>query len=100
MAVRRGLKTTDHPDGARWSCRRAHSRILRLRRLRRTAFPNARGTVNPILGRPASSRLKQKAANSGPEIRSPFSYTCRNSLVRSNRQSFGKVKPECVVPTR
>lgn len=65
-------------------CRRKASRKRRLMRFRSTLPPIARGTVSPNRARqPTPSGLaRQKAANSGPETRVPWSYTLRKSAVR------------------
>src|ERR1700690_717583 len=74
-AARRGLTTISHcaPNSARW--RRKASRKRRLRRLRTTAPPMARGTVRPkrALGLPEPVCARQNAANKGPERRKPLS---------------------------
>jgi hypothetical protein len=69
-------------------CRRNASRRRRLMRFRTTLPPIARGTVRPKRGAEpvsagrSSSRARQKAANKGPEMRLPWSYTFRKSAVR------------------
>ena len=47
-------------------CKRTASRIRRLMRLRTTALPSARGTVNPIRGPSLPGSRTQKAAKRGP----------------------------------
>jgi hypothetical protein len=73
---------------------RSASRIRRFTRFRSTAFPNARGTVNPSLG-PLSgwrSTRRQNAAKHRPVIRFPSLYALRKSAVRRIRAVFGKPK--------
>ena len=86
-AVRRGLITISHWGLRFVRCRRNASRIRRLMRFRTTLPPIALGTVRPKRGlQPLpSSRARQKAANSGPETRLPWSYTFRKSAVRRAR---------------
>jgi len=73
---------------------RSASRILRFTRFRRTAFPNARGTVNPRRGPPSASRStrRQNAAKNRPVNRFPSLYALRKSAVRRIRALFGKPK--------
>src|SRR4029077_13430245 len=55
-------------------------------RLRSTLPPTARGTVRPRRAKaPPAGLARQKAANSGPETRVPWSYTFRKSAVRRAR---------------
>jgi hypothetical protein len=72
-AFLRGLMTMDHCGFNRSRCKRTASRTLRLIRLRTTALPRARGTVNPIRGPSAASDRSRNAAKSGPECRAPWS---------------------------
>jgi hypothetical protein len=71
-AVLRGLKTRTQPSASAWSSARTASRMRRRIRFRMTAFPNARGHVNPnregLLG---SASLAQKATKYRLEIRVP-----------------------------
>jgi hypothetical protein len=84
------LMTMDHWGFNRSSCRRTASRTRRLIRLRTTAFPRARGVVNPICGPSGSVSRTQKAAKRDPEKRVPLSYTRRKSFDRSRRTRLGK----------
>jgi hypothetical protein len=94
IAGRRGFITMSHSGAT--SCKRSRnaSRILRFTRFRNTAFPNARGTVNPSLGPPSGSRStrRQNAAKHRPLKRFPSLYALRKSAVRRIRALFGKPK--------
>jgi hypothetical protein len=72
-ALRRGLMTMDHWGFNRSRWKRTASRTRRLIRLRTTAFPRARGVVNPMCGPSGSVSRTQKAANRDPEKRVPWS---------------------------
>jgi hypothetical protein len=64
--VLRGFRTTSHRPPTAASSARQASRIRRLMRFRRTAFPTARGTVKPTrapVGRPGSAVSRQNAVN-------------------------------------
>jgi hypothetical protein len=89
--LRRGLNTIDHSGFRESSSSRTASRIRRLIRLRTTAFPRARGVVNPTRGPATASRsARQKAAKKGLVYRDPLSYTLRKSDERSSRTHLGK----------
>ena len=93
-AARRGLITISHcgPISGRRTRRISRNRLFT--RFRLTAFPNARGTVNPSLGpwRPSLGTCRQNAAKYGFVIRLPLLYAVRKSEVRRIRALFGKPK--------
>jgi len=75
IAGRRGLITMSHSGASSDNRTRSASRILRLTRFLSTAFPNARGTVNPSLGPAPGSRsarlqnaAKQRPVNLVPSL--------------------------------
>ncbi len=94
IAGRRGLITISHSGPTSDSRTRSASRIRRFTRFRNTAFPKARGTVNPSLGPPLGSRStrRQNAAKNRPVNRFPSLYVLRKSAVRRIRAPFGKPK--------
>jgi hypothetical protein len=73
---------------------RSTSRIRLFTRFRKTAFPKARGTVNPSLGPWPGWRgtWRQNAAKYGLAIRVPWVYALRKSEVLRIRALFGKPK--------
>ena len=93
-AARRGLITISHCGPISGKRTRRISRNRLFTRLRFTAFPNARGTVNPSLGpwRPSLGTCRQNAAKYGFVIRLPLLYAVRKSEVRRIRALFGKPK--------
>jgi len=94
IAGRRGLITMSHSGATSDNRTRSASRILRFTRFRNTAFPKARGTVNPSLGPLLGSRStrRQNAAKHRPVNRFPSLYALRKSAVRRIRAPFGKPK--------
>ena len=93
-AARRGLITISHCGPISGKRTRRSSRNLLFTRLRLTAFPKARGTVNPSLGpwRPSLGTCRQNAAKYGLVIRLPWLYAVRKSEVLRIRALFGKPK--------
>lgn len=89
----RGLNTTSQPAGSSAKCSRTASRTSRFMRLRTTAFPWLRGTVNPIRRSSSPAPRRQNAVSQWDVTREPSSYTRRNSLDRRIRADFGKLKP-------
>lgn len=83
-----------HWEPISWKRSRSTSRIRLFTRFRSTAFPKARGTVNPSLGpwSPSRGTWRQNAAKYGPAIRVPWVYALRKSEVRRIRALFGKPK--------
>jgi hypothetical protein len=98
FAFLRGLMTIEHCGLRRCRQSRAASRTRLLMRLRTTALPSARGTVNPILGPCSSAVRAQNAVKQEPEYRTPCSYTLRKSEERNRRTLFGK--PAIQLPLR
>jgi hypothetical protein len=100
-AARRGLMTISHCGPMSCKRTRSASLIRRFTRLRVTAFPKARGTVNPSLGPSLSWRgtWRQNAAKYLLAIRVPWLYALRKSEVLRIRTRFGKPNlvgvPEC-----
>jgi hypothetical protein len=92
IAGRRGLITISHSGATSDSRTRSASRILRFTRFRSTAFPKARGTVNPSRGPSSDSRCtrRQNAAKHRPVNRFPSLYALRKSEVRRIRALVGK----------
>jgi hypothetical protein len=88
------LMTMSHSGATSGNRIRRASRIRRFTRFRRTAFPKARGTVNPNRGPWSRSRCtrRQKAAKHRPVNRFPSLYVLRKSTVRRIRAVFGKPK--------
>jgi hypothetical protein len=88
------LITIFHSGATSDSRTRSASRILRFTRFRSTAFPNARGTVNPSLGPSLRSGCtrRQNATKYRPVNRFPSLYAFRKSAVRRIRALFGKPK--------
>src|SRR5580704_9238538 len=93
-AARRGLITISHCGPISWNRIRSTSRIRLFTRFRNTAFPKARGTVNPSLGPSSGWRAtwRQNAAKYGLAIRVPWVYALRKSEVLRMRALFGKPK--------
>ena len=93
-AARRGLITISHCGPISPNRIRSTSRIRLFTRFRKTAFPKARGTVNPSLGPWPGRRgtWRQNAAKYGLAIRVPWVYALRKSEVRRIRALFGKPK--------
>src|SRR5580692_5074551 len=91
-AARRGLITISHCGAISWKRIRSTSRIRLFTRFRSTAFPKARGTVNPSLGPSPAWRgtCRQNAAKYGLAIRVPWVYALRKSEVLRIRALFGK----------
>ncbi len=86
--------TMSHSGATSGNRIRSASRIRRFARFRNTAFPNARGTVNPNRGPWPDSRCtrRQNAAKHRPVNRFPSLYVLRKSAVRRIRTVFGKPK--------
>lgn len=93
-AARRGLITISHCGPISGKRTRRSSRNRLFTRLRLTAFPKARGTVNPSLGpwRSSLGTCRQNAAKYGLVIRLPLLYAVRKSEVLRIRALFGKPK--------
>jgi hypothetical protein len=91
-AARRGLMTMSHSGAKSRKRIRKVSRNRLFTLFRLTAFPKARGTVNPSLGPspPTRGTLRQKAAKYWPAIRIPSWYALRNSEAFRIRALFGK----------
>src|SRR5260370_22047405 len=91
-AARRGLMTISHCCDISAKRSRSASLIRLFARFRSTAFPKARGRVNPSLGPSSAARgtRRQNAAKYGPAIRSPWLYALRKSEVLRMRALFGK----------
>ncbi len=93
-AARRGLITISHCGPISMKRILSASRIRLFTRFRKTAFPKARGTVNPSLGPSLAWRgtWRQNAAKYGLANRVPWLYALRKSEVLRIRALFGKPK--------